>query len=179
MSVQEMRNKVILVDADDNVIGHAPKLEAHRKGMQHRAFSIVVFNSNGEILLQKRASGKYHSAGLWSNTCCSHPQPGESIAASAAARLQEEMGFSCELEYVGKFGYKAHLDNQLVENEIDHVFCGSYEGSVHPDSDEVAAFQWVAPDVLLKNIEENPERYTYWLGEVIRLSLESRFAQNF
>lgn len=167
-----MRNSVVLVNSDDQVIGHADKLEAHRSGLLHRAFSIFTLNSKGEILLQKRAHEKYHSPGLWSNTCCSHPQPEEAILASAQSRLLEEMGFEADLHFVEKFHYQVTFENGLTENEIDYVFVGKYDGVVHPNSEEVADYQWVSPDKLLQLIKERPEEFTYWLPKALELALQ-------
>ncbi len=162
-----MRNEVVLVNDNDEITGYAPKLEAHLKGLLHRAFSVVIYNSKGEILLQQRAFGKYHSAGLWSNTCCSHPQPGENIRESAGQRLYEEMSFRAPLEYVGKFHYRVELENDMTENEIDYVFRGYYNGEVNPDPDEVAQYKWVSPGQLLSELETAPHLYTYWLPMVL------------
>ncbi len=164
-----MRNKVVLVNNDDEITGSAPKLEAHHTGLLHRAFSVVIYNSKGEILLQQRALEKYHSAGLWSNTCCSHPQPGENIQDSAEQRLYEEMSFRAQLKYAGKFQYRVSLENNMVENEIDYVFTGHYDGPVSPDPDEVAQYKWVSPDLLLRELEAAPHLYTYWLPLVLKM----------
>lgn len=164
-----MRNEVVLVNDNDEITGHAPKLEAHVKGLLHRAFSVVIYNSKGEILLQQRAFGKYHSAGLWSNTCCSHPQPGEHIRESAGQRLYEEMSFRAPLEYAGKFQYKVALENDMTEHEIDYVFKGYYDGEVTPNPDEVAQYKWVSPEYLLNELETAPHRYTYWLPLVLKM----------
>lgn len=169
-----MRNEVILVNGEDEIIGAAPKLEAHRKGLLHRAFSILISNSGGEILLQQRAHHKYHSAGLWSNTCCSHPQPGEDIQQSARARLYEEMRFDCPLQLIGKFHYKALLDNELTENEIDYVFAGQYNGPVNPDEEEAAGYRWASPDQVLAQLQAEPQVFTYWFPEVLRLAAPRR-----
>ena len=120
--------KIILVDEHDNAIGTMEKMEAHRRGVLHRAFSIILFNSNGEILLQKRSKSKYHSGGLWTNTCCSHPLPNESIQDATRRRLKQEMGIDLQPEFAFKFIYKTPLDQNLIEHEYDHVFIGTFDG---------------------------------------------------
>ncbi len=155
--------RIILVDEDDNVLGYGEKMEVHKRGQLHRCFSVMVVNSEGKVLLQKRAQGKYHCPGLWSNTCCSHPYPQEDIKAAAKRRLREEMGFDCELEKIGVFHYKAEFDNGLTENEIDHLFKGKYDGKIAPDPAEVGDIKWIDIEALKKDIEENPNDYTVWL----------------
>ena len=132
-----MKDLVILVDEGDNEIGYLDKLEAHQKGILHRAFSILIFNSAGELLLQKRAADKYHSAGLWTNTCCSHPKPNETVANVATRRLQEEMGFVTSVHPAFQFLYKANFENGLTEHEYDHVFIGTYNGAINLNTEEV------------------------------------------
>ncbi len=161
------RKEVILVDEDDRETGTADKVVAHEQGWLHRAVSVMVLNGKGEVLLQRRADGKYHSAGLWSNACCTHPQPGEDVAVAAHSRLMEEMGFECELKFVGKFRYRAVFENQMIEHEVDHVFSGRYTGEVYPNADEVAAYQWIAPEVLEQELAHTPEKYSYWLPQVM------------
>lgn len=160
------RESVILVDERDVVVGEAEKLEAHRRGTLHRAFSVVVLDGTGRVLLQRRAGSKYHSGGLWSNTCCGHPRPGEDTGAAAARRLREEMGFRCPLEPAGTFVYRAQL-GELVEHEYDHVFAGRFDGSPKPDPVEVAEWRWVGLDELAEDLEAHPERYTVWLGRAL------------
>ncbi|MDT8719236.1 isopentenyl-diphosphate Delta-isomerase [Clostridium sp. 19966] len=157
-----MLEYIIAVDKDDREIGAIEKLEAHKRSMLHRAFSIFVFNSKKELLLQKRHSGKYHSAGLWSNTCCSHPRYGEALQEAAYRRLREEMGFTCEIKDIFSFTYTAKLENNLVENEFDHVFIGYYDGEVSPDENEVEGYKWSAIDSIKSDILENPDAYTFW-----------------
>jgi isopentenyl-diphosphate Delta-isomerase len=154
--------EVILVDERDNVIGSMEKMEAHRQGKLHRAFSVILFNSAGEMLLQKRAKNKYHSAGLWTNTCCSHPLPGENIENAAARRLKEEMGIDVRPNYAYKFIYKAHLDQNLTEHELDHVFIGKYDGEPKMNSDEVDDWKFVKIEWLKEDIKNNPSHYTEW-----------------
>ncbi|RAU84481.1 isopentenyl-diphosphate Delta-isomerase [Pontibacter arcticus] len=162
MALQE----VILVDELDNEIGREEKLKAHLDGVLHRAFSVFILNDKGELLLQQRASGKYHSPGLWTNTCCSHPSPGEELQASAQKRLQEEMGFTCPLIWLFKFKYKIAFDNNLTEHELDHVFVGRYNQDPTPNPEEVESWAWVNLDSLKTDLEENPEKYTYWFRYV-------------
>ena len=158
--------RVILVDKDDVECGDMEKMQAHERGVLHRAFSLFVFNHQGALLLQRRAHGKYHSGGLWTNTCCSHPRPGESILGAAQRRLVEEMGFVCDLTHRFTFEYRAELGNGLIEHEVDHVFSGHYEGSVSPDPVEVAEYQYVEADELARQIQAQPERFTPWLIRV-------------
>ena len=154
--------KVILVDKNDNQVGLMPKLEAHEKGLLHRAFSIFVFNSRYELLLQKRASSKYHSGGLWTNTCCSHPREGEDTLDAANRRLDEEMGIKTSLRKVYDFIYKAELDNQLTEHEFDHVFYGVCDRDPILNKDEAEDFKWVDMETLNNDIIKNEDNYTVW-----------------
>ena len=154
--------KVILVDKNDNQVGLMPKLEAHEKGVLHRAFSIFIFNSKYELLLQKRASSKYHSGGLWTNTCCSHPREGEDILDAANRRLDEEMGITTSLRKVYDFIYKAELDNQLTEHEFDHVFYGVFDNDPILNKDEAENFKWVDMESLNNDIIKNEDNYTVW-----------------
>ena len=154
--------KVILVDKNDNQVGLMPKLEAHEKGLLHRAFSIFIFNSRYELLLQKRASSKYHSGGLWTNTCCSHPREGEDTLDAANRRLDEEMGIKVSLRKVYDFIYKAELDNQLTEHEFDHVFYGVCDNDPILNKDEAEDFKWVDMETLNNDIIKNEDDYTVW-----------------
>jgi isopentenyl-diphosphate delta-isomerase len=157
-----MSDMVILVDENDKEIGTEEKMKAHEEGVLHRAFSVFVFNSKGGMLLQQRARSKYHSGGLWTNTCCSHPRPGETVEHAAHRRLKEEMGFDCNLKEIAHFIYKAQLDHDLTEHEFDHVFVGRYDEDVNSNQDEVEDVSWVRPDDLKKDIDIHPERYTEW-----------------
>jgi isopentenyl-diphosphate Delta-isomerase len=157
-----MEEEVVLVDARDNAVGTAPKLQAHRSGLLHRAISVFVFDEAGRVLLQRRALDKYHSSGLWSNACCSHPRPGEQPHAAAIRRLQEEMGMSAPLEYCFSFIYKAQLDEGLWEHELDHVFIGSADADPTPQAAEVAEWRWVSPEVLEGELAAHPDRFTAW-----------------
>ena len=157
-----MNEFVILVDEHNYETGVMAKLEAHVSGVLHRAFSVFIFNSRGEVLLQQRAAGKYHSANLWSNTCCSHPRPFEPVDYAAFRRLYEEMGLICQLEEKFSFIYKADLGNGLWEHEFDHVFVGYTDALPLPLSSEVADFKWVTYDWLVNDVRQNPDNYTVW-----------------
>ena len=160
--------RVILVDRDDREIGSAEKMEAHLSGGRlHRAFSVIIFSPDGHIMLQKRAATKYHSQGQWTNTCCSHPAPGETAEQAAHRRLQEEMGFDTPLREVFSFIYKATLDTGLTEYEYDHVFTGVFSGIPVCDPDEVADWAWVSPDALREDIQARPDRYSEWFKIII------------
>jgi len=166
--IKYMQEKIILVDENDREIGLEEKLAAHRNGKLHRAFSIFIFNTKGELMLQKRAVKKYHSGGLWSNTCCSHPRAGEETAAAAHRRLQEEMGFDCGLEHAGSFIYNAELDNGLIEHEFDHLYIGFHDGMPNLNLKEAQGWKWIKPAALRKDIASHPENYTYWLKEALK-----------
>lgn len=155
-------DNVILVDKNDNQVGLMPKLEAHQKGVLHRAFSVFIFNNKYELLLQKRASSKYHSGGLWTNTCCSHPRENEDILDAANRRLIEEMGIETSLRKVYEFTYKAELDNDLIEHEFDHVFYGVYNEDPSINKDEAEGFKWIDMDSLNEDIKTNGDIYTVW-----------------
>ena len=157
-----MIEEVILVDELDNSIGTMEKMEAHEKAILHRAFSVFVFNSNGEMLLQQRAINKYHSGGLWTNTCCSHPKPFEKTIAAAARRLKEEMGFETDLVKVFDFIYKAPFSNGLTEYEFDHVYIGLYNGTIMPNKDEVANYEYITLENIEQQLENDPSKYTEW-----------------
>lgn len=164
--------KVILVDRKDHKIGLMEKQEAHIKGLLHRAFSVFVFNKNNELLLQKRALHKYHSGGLWTNTCCSHPRENENTLDAANRRLQEEMGMSCKLEFKFNFIYKASLDNKLFEHEFDHVFFGFSDNLPQINKEEVDSFEYRPLNFITADIIRNPNKYTEWfkicLNEVVK-----------
>ncbi len=154
--------QVILVNENDEQIGLMPKLEAHQKAVLHRAFSVFVLNHKNEIMLQQRALHKYHSPGLWTNTCCSHQRDGESNIQAGMRRLQEEMGFTTQLKDSISFIYKAPFDNGLTEHEYDHVLLGRYEEDPIINPEEVADWKWMAIDVVKKDILDYPEKYTAW-----------------
>lgn len=154
--------QVILVDQNDQPIGTMAKMEAHEKALLHRAFSVFVMNKNGETMLQQRAAHKYHSPLLWTNTCCSHQRVGETNIEAGKRRLQEEMGFKTDLKELFSFTYKAAFDNGLTEHEFDHVMMGEFEGNPEINPDEVAAWKWMKPEDIKKDIEANPDQYTEW-----------------
>jgi isopentenyl-diphosphate delta-isomerase len=153
---------VILVDEQDNALGLMEKMEAHEKGLLHRAFSVFILNDQKQILLQQRAHSKYHSGGLWTNTCCSHPRDGETNLEAAHRRLQEEMGFDCPVEKILDFVYRAELDHGLTEHEFDHVFIGTYNDDPVINPEEVASFKWMDLEELKDDIKNHPEIYTEW-----------------
>lgn len=157
---------VILVDKSDNPIGIIEKMEAHRRALLHRAISVFIINSGGEWILQKRALDKYHSKGLWTNTCCTHPLPGESDIESANRRLVEEMGITCKLKELFSFIYKEQLDDEMTEYEFDHVFIGNYDSDPVINTAEVDDWKKISYDELHKDILENPDNYTYWFKEI-------------
>ena len=157
-------NDIILVDEKDNEVGTMEKLEAHRQGKLHRAFSIFVFNSNRELLLQKRAREKYHSGGLWTNTCCSHPRPNEEVIESAHRRLKEEMGMVADLKKIHSFVYKIKFDNGLTEHEYDYVLIGNSDKTPILNPEEAEDFKWIDTVTLRKDLKQNPQNYSYWLG---------------
>lgn len=157
-----MEQQVILVNTKDEATGTMAKMEVHEKGLLHRAFSVFIFNKKGEMLLQQRAMNKYHSAGLWTNACCSHPEPGEDIVAAAERRLKEEMGFETPLKKVFDFIYKADFDNGLKEHEFDHVLTGEYDGPVPFNHDEVKDISYRSIDSIRQSLETQPEKYTAW-----------------
>lgn len=159
--------QVILVDESDNEVGTMEKMEAHQKGLLHRAFSILIFNSNGEMLLQQRADEKYHSGGLWTNACCSHPRPGEPIEDAGKRKLLQEMGFSCDLNYSHKFVYKVELDNQLTEHEWDYVLVGYYDGSPDLNPSEAQAWKYESLEIIRNDANLHPEKYTSWFKLII------------
>lgn len=158
MEIQE----IILVDEHDKEVGVAGKMEVHQEGLLHRAFSVFVFDQQGRLLLQQRAPGKYHSPGLWTNTCCSHPLPGENTGKAALRRLKEEMGFETPLAEIFSFIYKAGFENGLTEHEFDHVFAGEYEGPVHPAKEEVSDYKYLHLYKISKMLKETPEQFTPW-----------------
>lgn len=160
--------QVVLVDASDRETGTAGKMAAHRAGVLHRAFSVIIWNAAGDTLLQQRARCKYHSGGLWTNACCGHPRPGEGVADAAGRRLREELGFACPLEPIGTITYRADLDQGLVEHEFVHVFRGTFDGAMVPDPAEVEATRWVAPADLLASLDRQPEIFTAWFVKYMR-----------
>ena len=158
---------IALVSPSDCITGYAPKLLVHQQGLLHRAFSIVVFNDKGEMLLQKRAATKYHSGGLWTNTCCSHLIEGKDMETYMHERLQHEMGFDCELQFAFSFHYTANFDNGLIENEIDHVYTGKWNDTPLPDPTEADGYRWATPESIKSEIKLHPELFTVWFREII------------
>ncbi len=163
-----MEDQIILVDEKDQIVGTAEKMAVHEKGLLHRAFSIVVFNSKGEFLLQKRAKNKYHCPGLWTNTCCSHPRYGETILEAGERRLFEEMDIRCKLGEIFSFRYNITLPNGLIENEYDHVLTGKSDALPKPDPKEADEWKWISKKVLKSDMKKNPEIYTYWFKILIK-----------
>jgi len=153
---------LILVDENDSPLGTMEKMEVHQKALLHRAFSIFIFNGKGDMLLHQRASNKYHSAGLWTNACCSHPLNGQETIEAAEKRLKEEMGFTVPLKKAFNFTYKAILENGMTEHEYDHVFIGTYDGDIQPDEDEVKDFCFVNMNEIRSSIQSHPRKYTAW-----------------
>jgi isopentenyl-diphosphate delta-isomerase len=154
--------EVILVNGQDEQVGTMEKMEAHYQAALHRAFSVFLFNDRGEMLLQQRAKGKYHSGGLWTNACCSHPRPGEATQDAASRRLKEEMGIHASLEKIFDFTYKAPFDNGLTEHEFDHVFAGTYSGSVKPNKNEVEDYCYKTMQEIETSLQSHPHKYTAW-----------------
>jgi isopentenyl-diphosphate delta-isomerase len=157
-----MKEKVILVNEKDEQIGLMEKIEAHEKALLHRAFSVFVYNDKNEVMLQQRALSKYHSPGLWTNTCCSHQREGEANIAAGERRLMEEMGFTTKLEETISFIYKAPFDNGLSEHEYDYILIGKYNQDPNINPEEVAAWKWMGLEEIQKDLKENPDKYTAW-----------------
>lgn len=167
------KETIVLVDEKDNETGTEEKIKAHQDGGKlHRAFSVFVFNKRGEMLLQKRAKEKYHCGGFWTNTCCSHQRPDESLEQAAHRKLKQEMGFDTELKEIFSFIYRASFENGLTEHELDHVFIGTFNGEPNLNPEEAEDFKWVSPEELEKDVKENPDKYTPWLRKVLRRVLE-------
>ena len=169
--------EVILVDVNDRQTGLMEKMEAHQKAVLHRAFSIFIFNSKGEMLLQQRALNKYHSGGLWTNACCSHPLPGETVLEAANRRLQEELGFSTELKKAFDFIYTASLDNGLSEHEFDHVFTGHHNTGLNVNPEEVNDYCYMTMEAINDSLKSHPAKYTEWF-KIAFPKLEEYLASN-
>ncbi|MBT8264222.1 MAG: isopentenyl-diphosphate Delta-isomerase [Muriicola sp.] len=169
---------VILVNQFDEQIGTMPKMEAHRKAVLHRAFSVFIMNSKGETMLQQRAAEKYHSPMLWTNTCCSHQREGETNIEAGKRRLQEEMGFTVELKELFHFIYKAPFDNGLTEHELDHVMMGHYEEAPTINTEEVANWKWMQPEAIKNDIFRAPENYTAWFKIIFERFYDHLIQQN-
>tara|TARA_B100000963_G_scaffold118043_1_gene102751 strand:- start:1746 stop:2270 length:525 start_codon:yes stop_codon:yes gene_type:complete len=156
------KENVVLVDRNDNPMGLMPKLEAHEKGVLHRAFSVFILNQKGQLMLQRRALDKYHSPGLWTNTCCSHPKESESNIEAGVRRLKEEMGFTTPLKPIFSFIYKSKFDNGLTEHEFDHVLLGYYDKQPFINTIEVSEWKWMSLDKIILEIKNKPEDFTVW-----------------
>ncbi len=167
------RDDVLLVDADDVPQGVAPKIEVHRRGLKHRALSVLVRDSAGNMLLHRRSAEKYHSGGLWTNACCSHPRPDELPADAAQRRLAEEMGVQCEVRPLFKARYRAAVSNGYIEDEVVHAFGGTYEGPVAPDPAEVSEWKWMPFAALSDDLTDRPELYTVWFRHYFREHYEA------
>jgi isopentenyl-diphosphate delta-isomerase len=167
--------EVILVNEEDQPIGQMEKMEAHQKGLLHRAFSVLIFNSSEQVLLQKRASSKYHSGGLWTNTCCSHPRPGETVLDAANRRLMEEMGMTADLTERFHFIYKTDLDNDLVEHELDYVLVGQSDDLPKLNSDEAEDFKYIDLETLKEELKSSPENYTVWFKIIMEAYFDHEF----
>jgi isopentenyl-diphosphate Delta-isomerase len=164
-----MVEEVILVNEQDEEVGQMEKMEAHQKALLHRAFSVFIFNSKEEMLLQQRAIKKYHSGGLWTNACCSHPKPGESTKNGAERRLSEELGFTTALEKIFHFTYKHRFDNGLTEFEFDHVFIGHYDGKIIPEKEEASDYCFMSLDAIESSLNSHPQKFTPWFHIVLPL----------
>lgn len=171
-------DKIVLVDELDNETGVDLKSNIHKQGTLHRAFSILIFNKEDKLLIQKRASNKYHSGGLWTNTCCSHQREGEILNDSIHRRLIEELGFDTELKEIFKFSYKVRFNNGLIENEVDHVYFGDYNKKITPNPQEIEDYKWVSLDFLFEDIKNNPDYYTYWFKLILEKLKDKRFKTN-
>jgi isopentenyl-diphosphate delta-isomerase len=162
-----MEDVLILVDRHDHAVGTGNKLQVHQDGALHRAFSIFVFDRRGRLLLQQRAVEKYHSGGLWTNTCCGHPCHGETDDVAAHRRLAEEMGFDCDLQEVAAITYHAQVSNNLIEHEYDHIYVGLFDGDPTPDPGEASNWVWVETPAVLKLIETQPDTFTAWFRKIL------------
>lgn len=163
-----IEDQVILVDENDEIVGEMGKLAAHQQGLLHRAFSVIIFNSKKEMLLQQRAASKYHSPSLWSNACCSHPKPGEKMLDAVNRRLMDEIGMQCETQFSHRFHYKIAFENGLVEHELDHVYIGTSDAEPILNPDEVQAFKYVSMEELNADMQLNPANYTFWFHLIMK-----------
>lgn len=165
--MKQAEELMVLVDDDDRVIGEGGKLDVHRRGALHRAHSVIVWDSDGRLLLQKRNARKYHSGGLWTNACCGHPRPGEEVLDAAVRRLGEEMGFTCRLEPLGTIRYRADLDDGMIEHELVHIYRGLYDGPVAPDPFETEGYQWAGFDQVKDDVAAMPQRFSAWFRQYV------------
>lgn len=163
-------DKIAIIDIKDDIIGYEDKMKVHEQGILHRAFSVFIFNDKNELLLQKRAANKYHSSSLWSNTCCSHLRFNEIMEEAASCRLKVEMGLNCNLKFIKKFSYKTSLSNNLIENEIDYIYFGWTNTNPIINTNEVSDYKWINVYELKETINLNPDRFTYWLTEIILMN---------
>ena len=166
------KKELMLVNSKDEIIGKMSKEEVHKKGLLHRALSIFIFNDKNELMIQRRALSKYHSAGLWANTSCSHPFYGETLEKAAFRRIEEEMGFRCKLEWRFFFIYKAHLDNGLIEHELDHVFTGRYNLTPFFNKEEVCDWKWVSLKDLREQIKKRSKEFAPWFKIIMDQHIE-------
>jgi isopentenyl-diphosphate delta-isomerase len=174
--MDDNEEQIILVDENDREVGVAPKLAAHAQGLRHRAISVCILDGRGRMLLQQRAREKYHSGGLWTNACCTHPRAGESVAEAARRRLREELGVDCELRFALRTHYRADVGGGLIEDEVVHLFVGAYDGAVTPDPAEVQAFDWASRNELRERIAKRPEAYTYWFKYYMQAFADEMFS---
>ena len=165
--------QVVLVDENDSEVGLMEKLQAHEEGRLHRAFSVLIFNDKNEMLIHKREKNKYHCGGLWTNACCSHPRQNESPEAAAKRRLQEEMGFTTDVNFIASFVYKAEFENGLTEHEFDHLFIGIFNDEPNPNPKEVEDWKFIALDELVKDVNKHPNKYTAWFITIIKEQLSN------
>ena len=154
--------EILLINIDDEIVGNGEKLEVHKKGLLHRAFSIFIFNDEGQMLIQKRNINKYHSGGLWTNSCCSHQRKGEELEEAAHRRLYEELGFDCELEEKFDFVYRTAFQDSMIEYELDHVFVGRYNGEVVLNKDEASEIMWISVENLKEKLQYESQKFTSW-----------------
>ena len=174
---KEVIELMVLVDSDDNELGVMEKIETHKQGLLHRAFSGFVFNNKGELLIQKRSSTKYHNPGIWGNTVCSHPRLGESIEQGVKRRLHEELGFELDFKVLDYFIYKATFPNGLTEHELDHVCVAKYDNQeIIPNPEEVAEIRWISLADLKREIESTPEKFAFWLKEILNKGILKRIS---
>lgn len=171
-----MSETLILVDRKDIPQGFGEKMEVHQKGLRHRAFSVMIYNKRGQLLIQKRADCKYHSSGLWANSCCGHPRPGENTQQAAQRRLMEELGFTCPMHPVTQVSYTLNLEDGLSENETTHVFSGIYDGPFTPNVEEVSEFSWQMPEAILTHCRYEPSLYSRWFRLYLFKYFEDIFA---